>query len=339
LSGIEQTLVYDGKHYEEADGAQTTASADGILSAEFGKSLVARLMREEWLVYQIPPDTGPVYRVSLAGSSKHLRAIVGVCDQERRAQERELKKVEAAKEARRLAALRKQRQEVEKKLIAEQKRLAAEEAAKAKKRDRLSRRRLYELKIQWLRYLSAYTLGNEDLKRPTDPLRLILYLAASRRPYGSTDSFSMRTADLAASLASRDIKLTKNGGRFPDAFGGLKKLADEDVSDVVTELLQAFFWHAENGPAQELPDEDVAAIAAHLEVPVEAWWKEEQCGPLTENYWNLHTKDQLVAIAAKHRLDHTASQPKRDLVALLMTSPEVNEAGVPKELLKAKPVP
>jgi hypothetical protein len=45
-----------------------------------------------------------------------------------------------------------------------------------------------------------------------------------------------------------------------------------------------------------VPAEDLKRFALRLGIDPEAAWQAEHCGPLTRRYWELHTRDQLVAM-------------------------------------------
>ena len=81
-----------------------------------------------------------------------------------------------------------------------------------------------------------------------------------------------------------------------------------------------------------------------LEIDLACAWSERQAGPLSESYWRMHTKEQLVALAEELKVDFIAEVlrgSKRALVAGFLSKipkEEDKEAGlpIPKEILKAK---
>lgn len=60
-----------------------------------------------------------------------------------------------------------------------------------------------------------------------------------------------------------------------------------------------WFWDSPAGkpedaaPSRLVPADDVQAVAEWLGIQPERAWLDEQAGPLSESYWDLHTKSQL----------------------------------------------
>lgn len=199
-----------------------------------------------------------------------------------------------------------------------EKRRAAEQA-------RQFARRLYEWRCDWRRYLIAEAI---DGVADDDLLRLALAAAACRWD-------------------------AETGDRFRGAAEEWKAIAKADDPDALLRAsLAACFWTDKDGPARSVSVSEVEAIAKHLGIDLSSAWGIEQAGPLSEAYWNLHTKDQLAALAqelfgAAVKEDPAFAVPplptkKSELVALLLSyrpAPDAFERGplpLPKEIAKCK---
>jgi hypothetical protein len=187
------------------------------------------------------------------------------------------------------------------------------------------RRRLWEWRVDWQRYLIAEAI---DAAADDDLLRLALAAAAC--------GWGLRI-----------------GERFRGAGENWKAIAKTDDPDgLLRASLAACFWAGKDGPVRSVSAGEVEAIAKHLGIDLGSAWGIEQAGPLSEAYWNLHTKEQLAALAQELFAAAVTEDPafaapplpakKSELVALLLSyrpAPEAFEGGplpLPKEIKKVK---
>lgn len=194
---------------------------------------------------------------------------------------------------------------------------AKAEAQAAKEREAQFARRLGEWRVNWQRYLIAREI---DTLADGDLLRLALAAAANR--------WELTTAP---------------GGRCT-RMDEWRRIAAAEVDLLAAEALAGCFWSDRDGPNFSVGRDEVEAICKHLGLDLERAWLNDQAGPLSESYWNLHTKDQLAALA-KELLPKDAQgalpEKKGDLVKLLLgyrPLPDATEVGLPlpKEITKVK---
>ena len=208
---------------------------------------------------------------------------------------------------------------------AEAKAAAEAEKRKARERAELFRRRLADWRVNWQRYLIA-----EELLRaahPEDLLRVAILFAARHL---SSDG----VRDVHRHLKANGVR----AGGYGDAlFGHLAKLEDPAVPGFAAEVLAGWFYDNKEGPRPCVDAETVQAIARQMGIDLENAWAAEQAGPLSEAYWDLHGKDQLVALGKELGVPITASMKKADAVKRFLAevpAEEALEAGIamPKEL-------
>jgi len=166
-----------------------------------------------------------------------------------------------------------------------------------------------------------------------DTLRLLAYFSGSAAP-PSTSSWSQQLSDFRTRedyLASRVQRNGTPGHR--KIYDGLTAIADGGVVDVAQDFLADLFWHAEDGPAGCIPDDDVLLICEQLGIDLAAAWKQDAAGELTEAFLNLRNKDGLVDVANKAGI-MSAAASKRDVVAALLLHKK--KLPPPKELMAPK---
>jgi len=182
------------------------------------------------------------------------------------------------------------------------------EAGAAKVREKQFAKRLYEWRCDWQRWLIAKVVPNEN------EATLALLLVAAAYDWHPSHRTLARPA-------------------WPQL------VKETDPWDAVTRAVAALFWDGD-APCHLLPNRDIEAVAKDLRLDLTTEWLNDQAGPLSEAYWNLHTKDQLVAIAAELKVTlkgTTKSAMVAELLALRPTPDQV-DVGVPmpKEIAKAK---
>jgi hypothetical protein len=149
-------------------------------------------------------------------------------------------------------------------------------------------------------------------------------------------------------------------------FCGVKKFKDPvaatisaqtwDADKVLAHLLAQCFWTETSGPQITVQIDNVVAITVFLQIDLASEWDGGTIAS-PQGYWDMHTKEQLLAIAKEVKLleclsphndcqeitaNGLSAMRKSDLVATLMKAmgdPDDKEAGIPmpKEITKAKP--
>lgn len=222
---------------------------------------------------------------------------------------------------------------------AQQKAAFEEERRKAKERTAQFRRRLYEWKIDWLRYLIGMTIRDEAGLETSTAVRLLMYFAASNNTWRTLTAIEERTSTLATLLRGRGIK-TPIKNSSPDIWTGLAALENaEAIGTLAVKFLGECFWIIGGGgePNPCVPAADVEAIADFLCIDLARAWKAEQAGPLSEAYWNLHTKDQLANLIDSLGVELSAYiKPGRSKAGIAEALLESGKLPLPKEILKVK---
>ncbi len=198
---------------------------------------------------------------------------------------------------------------------AELKRQAEEEERSRKEQAAHTKRRVADFRHDWTRYLIGSSLATKS-HSPVVITRLAWYFATlPTRTYGDT-------RDREQMLAACGVK--------PGNRKGLLQAEPQ----CLTAWLASMFYRAKPGGmagVQEIvPDQDLAAIAATLDVDHQAAWRKEQAGPLTEEYWNIHTKDQLAELGEEVGVYIAAEQAKS--VAVKLLSSPGRAVPLPREL-------
>lgn len=79
-----------------------------------------------------------------------------------------------------------------------------------------------------------------------------------------------------------------------DRDAGVPRRLPDGCADLAMRYVSACLWdRAENRPAGLLPDHVVTGVAAALGVDYADAWREEQLGPLTDRFYEIHTADAL----------------------------------------------
>lgn len=212
---------------------------------------------------------------------------------------------------------------------AEKKQLAAEEKRKAKERAEQFQKRLYEWHTDWLSYLIASRLKKDA------SMQELLVIAAYFADQGQRGC----RAELCEALIEPCLQLApdvKLKSRCYSPMRQLTQLGEEEIEAVLGHALCGWFYVIGGGPSRETDAEDLELLATYLVINREDEWREDQAGPLSEGYWKLHSKDQLVALAAELGVEIEASAKKGDLVAAFMdrNDVEIESLALPAELAK-----
>jgi len=203
---------------------------------------------------------------------------------------------------------------------AEKKAARAEEARKAKARQAQFARRLADWRVDWQRYLIAQELLHN--RGVTQFSEILLAAGWQWHPPGET------IADLLGCKKRRYAR--------PPVFRKLVECAD--VDDVVARACARLFWDEAEGPCKQVWPEDIETVFDFLGLDLERAWLNDQAGPLSDAYWNLHDKQQLADLSEELLGERPpATAKKSTMVAALLAKrpkPEDKEVGLPlpKEL-------
>jgi hypothetical protein len=85
-------------------------------------------------------------------------------------------------------------------------------------------------------------------------------------------------------------------------------------------------------PCQMLPPEVVCGLAELLKVDLAAIWKKDRAGPLTERYFELHSKEQLAELAQEWDVFIDPNKPKSSIITILSATSHDRHLPLPKEL-------
>lgn len=204
-------------------------------------------------------------------------------------------------------------QKVEDKRLAE---LAKVQAAKF-------RSRLWDFKVDWLRFLCVSHISVSHFT-----LLKILIWATELNNWKFEEA--IQKAIKAADFKSTGLKTNwDNLSNVPDK--------PSDFSKVAFHLVQSLLWDKDQ-PAKFMYDDVVVCLAKDLEIDLARAWKKEMCGKyLTVRYFALHSKDQLIALWKE--LDGRKIEDKltkSELVDMLTHDQNIGKFKYPKELDKIK---
>lgn len=259
-------------------------------------------------------------------------------------------KLQAREEKREAAAKAKKKQagkDPSKLSPAARKKLAEEEKQKREEAAAKFAKRLWGFHVDWNRYAIAQELRSGHVPYETC-LRLLLDAAAcwehKRWTPDGTERFPAKS--LLAGL------ILDAGGKVPGRNGeenlwvGLETVPDAEVETVAERYLAGYFYTDAGGPCRIVPDDRVLRIADWLDVDLGVLWADEQCGPLSDEYWGLHNKEQLEELARELNVSLAGRGKRADMIqAFLDTKPgdedDANTAAskalpMPKELVKVK---
>ncbi len=144
--------------------------------------------------------------------------------------------------------------------------------------------------------------------------------------------------------------------RIKNALSTALAISDYDSYRVLSHLLSQCFWSEDSGPALNASAEDVVAVTGYLDIDVESEWINGTIAS-QQGYWDLHTKEQLLAIAKEVKLvDYLpvdddgnpwtlvdlSKKSRGTIIEMCMKAMPAREGDVtgipmPKEITKAKP--
>ena len=220
---------------------------------------------------------------------------------------------------------------------AEKKRLAAEEKRKAQERAATFKKRLYQWRVNWQRWLIAEWIRKQAGEAALLRLAILVDVQWMR-------GYQWDRGDRLATIV-RAAGEKVGGSQYDRQFvRALFALDEPDAVKVAAKFLATAFWH--DAPNEQIvPAGDVERLAGELAIDLETEWLNDQAGPMSEAYWNLHNKEQLAALAkelkAKDIAEDAAKAKKGELVKRFLDKrpgPEDIEVGLdmPKEIKKVK---
>jgi ParB/RepB/Spo0J family partition protein len=223
----------------------------------------------------------------------------------------------------------------------------AEEAARAKKLAAQFQKALWCWHTAWLRWLVAGYLREDATD---DQVTAVLMVAAARWGGRRWDEQTGRTFQTEEGDRAGYLR---EAGRASELAVG-KDLATavfaqdgQQRARWAAAFAARMFWSDPRGdrlkgePVRYVPAEDVEHVAGFLGIDRELAWTEDQAGPLSEAFWNLHGKEQLHELAKEFKRHMGPAMKKSAMVAEFLSlrpRPEDKEAGLPlpKELKKVK---
>jgi ParB family chromosome partitioning protein len=185
-------------------------------------------------------------------------------------------------------------------------------------------RRLAAWKIVWLRWLISQRIAG-DLEAAGSgielAIKLLMFFAVERDVFSPGTGY--RFDDLRVAVGAG-----RGSGRDAWSLLGQTKLPRSSARVL---LGRWFAFDAKAGPRTVFPDDDVAALAGELGIDLAREWQKNLAGPLTEGFFELHTKEQLEALGKELGVYIDGAKSKGWMVKQLMAAAET-ESRLPKEL-------
>jgi ParB family chromosome partitioning protein len=207
-------------------------------------------------------------------------------------------------------------------------------AKRAEEQERQYRRRLWRWYIDWQRYLVAKAILDGIQTTRGDLERILFYFAVALGVTTPSFGGAHQRQDLLGGLM-RALDLKFNAADPLGSILAIEPEGGDGLLKVLGQFLAASLFHGEDGPVVPMPDGHVRQLADYLAINSLRSWEAEQGGEfLTEDYWSLHTKDQLAALAKELRVEVDSAGPKAAMVEALHKPGIVK--GFPKELAKIK---
>jgi ParB/RepB/Spo0J family partition protein len=205
---------------------------------------------------------------------------------------------------------------------------AAEKRRKAQQQAEQWRNRLYGWKVLWLQERIAEKLAG--CKDAALVLKLVLSFACQDQPTRRLGDLCDAVKELGGKRATSRRKYSSAS----DAWCTLSTRPTTDALEIARLVLLRWVKHPpEPAYRTDMPSEDVEAIAAELGIDVAKDWT------LDRSFLELHTKDQLAALAKEWGCGHIVTRAhmgakRAALIDALLT--DAAAAKCPKELLKVK---
>jgi len=194
------------------------------------------------------------------------------------------------------------------------KRTPAQEKASRKKQAGELERWIAEWRSNWLRYLLS--------RRVFDEAGLAAHVVLMFVAYGHNDGDGGRVVILEQLEAQSAGKL--NGW---DA-ASYRAIARAGVpAEIFIALAAAWLWDDDEGPRTVFGPDAVEALAEAAAIDLAAQWKQDLAGPLTEAFFNRHSRPQLEHLAVELTAQEATGQvTKRGMVDAIIADPVIRTA-------------
>jgi len=172
-----------------------------------------------------------------------------------------------------------------------------------------------------------------------DLLKLLLLVAR----HWDANSYQTRPRGALEDLLGTSAGKKSRGRSGEDVLADVLDGGDVDAMKLAAGLAAALLFDldGDRGPCEMAHPEEIEQLVAYFAIDLVNAWYDDQAGPLSEGYWNLHTKDQLAGLAEELGVELADGATKADMVrAFLARRPAEPGKGedyleMPKEL-KAK---
>lgn len=211
-------------------------------------------------------------------------------------------------------------------------------AAKAAQEKADAERRAQQVKQTRARvwtWLHAYLRKQIIVKLTADrspALRIWVYLATCERTCHERDQ-SLRANVFGELLKGRGVKVRTHSDGYrssPDVWDGIEQIGSGEFVAAAVDLLKSCLDPASGMP---IPDKDVEAIAKSLGVDLAAAWKADAKGEAGREFLELHTREQIQAMAQDLK-EFIGDGPKGALISILQGRTKFQI--LPKALAKPK---
>ncbi len=194
----------------------------------------------------------------------------------------------------------------------------AQVAAKKKERAGQLTRKIKEVRFDWLRMLCS----NFFLSGPCSDLaaeKLLLVVAVETNLRSHMQSGQLRRAVDGAVREKRSHSL----------WNGIAMMKGPELDKLLRESLAAcLFDHEAEAPQPDIDDDVVEGLARLLKIKPQDAWTDAKMGPLTQRYFELRTKDELVALGEIVGQFLEPGQSKETMIGILSE----RRYPMPKEL-------
>jgi ParB family chromosome partitioning protein len=197
---------------------------------------------------------------------------------------------------------------------------AAERQAKEDKAANQYAKRLYAWRVCWLQERIAERIKSESVS-VGECLKLLLFFSVQSPAHCRND-------ELAESIEAHGLSSGEAG--FDDDMETIAAIDTAKLDSIIRGALWLWVRHDASGNSTDLHAEDVEAIAKMLRVDISKEWH------LTEDFLELHTREQLLALETEWQLSISGSTMKRkELIGQLLA--HGLKVKAPKALVAAKP--
>lgn len=192
----------------------------------------------------------------------------------------------------------------------------AELAEKAEEQERIYRQRVEQWSHRWLAYLCAKAIttpSESQIDLATAAVdQIVFYLATATWHLGYQDHDRLRRL--------RERILGK-AWREADPFG--TALTSTDGSHgLLDRLAEGVLYDLDHEqPLEIVPPPALESLARYLRIDLAEAWSKEQAGePLTEEFYEIHTKDRLVKLCDELNVSCGSHMGKNELVGCLLNA-------------------